>query len=154
MSRENLEGMYLNAHIRDLLDGQFKDATRCSHDTAAAEEHCSEDHGGGVQPYASPKQAVGVNGAGGVGGGSAGADPTLEALKGSLEQAKKMFESAQKALDTYKSIHGESGAGKGLGNGAGGGCGVTSREMSGEMGGDTAGTDVQVFAGGIVNVGV
>lgn len=214
MTNEQLEGMYLNSHIRELLEAQNKDKTLCTHGIEGLEQFCSKGHGSGVKPF-SVEKVVSVNGAGSVGGivskgldensdktkpssvekgvndaGSAGdtsgadgangktGDPTLRALKASLEQAKKVVESAQKALDIYQSIHGDgstifSGGGGSTGaalNGAGrngvgdralagemGGDtrhGVTSREMSGEMGGDTPSTVVQVFAGGIVNVGV
>jgi hypothetical protein len=83
-------------------------------------------------------------------------DAAEEALKASLKQAKKMVESAQNALDIYKSIHGESYSGTGQANGTGrsnaralaremGGDtrrGITSRALSGEMGGDTNGAHV------------
>jgi hypothetical protein len=57
-------------------------------------------------------------------------DATAEALQASLEQARKMVDVAQKALDTYISIHAENGN-------AGRQHGISSRELSGEMGGDT-----------------
>ncbi len=113
MKPEKLEGMWLNAHIRELL-----------------EERDAAVSGNGYAKGAN--RAVSGN----------GIDPTEEALKVSLEQARKMVDAAQNALDTYKSIH------SGLENGVGsrelsremGGDtrrGVTSRELSGEMGGDT-----------------
>ena len=61
-------------------------------------------------------------------------DVTAEALQASLEQARRMVEAAQKALDTYISIHSD---GIGPGNVQGRQNGVGSRELSGEMGGDT-----------------
>ena len=61
-------------------------------------------------------------------------DATAEALQASLEQARKMVEAAQKALDTYISIHSD---GIGPGNRQGSQNGAGSRELRGEMGGDT-----------------
>lgn len=66
-------------------------------------------------------------------------DATAEALQASLEQARKMVEAAQKALDTYVSIHSDAIGSRALSGEMGGDTrrGVTSRELSGEMGGDT-----------------
>jgi hypothetical protein len=69
-------------------------------------------------------------------------DATTAALQASLEQARKMVDAAQNALDTYISIHAgrENGVGSRALSGEMGGDtrrGVTSRELSGEMGGDT-----------------
>lgn len=137
MTKEQLEGIWLNAHIRELLDekltGGKSDAEKIggAHDKVARPDQVDEGHG--------------------QDGRSETEDATEEALKASLEQAKKMVESAQKALNIYKSLHGENGksvshiAGRnGIGSrelsGEMGGDtrrGVTSRELSGEMGGDT-----------------
>jgi hypothetical protein len=110
MSAAQLEGVWLNAHIRALLE---------------------ERDGVVVAP-------VSGNGTGSDGNGEP-KDETEEALKLALEQARKMVDVAQKALDTYKSVHGrnvedwvEIG-----GKGANRQYGVGSRELSGEMGGDT-----------------
>lgn len=70
-------------------------------------------------------------------------DDTESALRAALEQAKKTVDAAQRALDTYKSLHSANGASNGAAavNGKENGDekrrGVTNREMSGEMGGDT-----------------
>jgi hypothetical protein len=111
MSARDLEGVWLNPHIRRLLE---------------------------------ERDEVAVTGK--------GRDEVGDALRASLEQARKMLEAAQKAVDTYTPSQVDANAGKQLGkrrNGLGsremsgemGGDtrrGVTSREMSGEMGGDTS----------------
>jgi hypothetical protein len=213
MTNEQLKGMYLNAHIRELLEARNKDRSVSIDGIKGLEEVANKL--GGYNPEGhklkpvSVKKVVAVNGVNdadgsggavskgseengdktkpasvekgandsGAAGGAVGNDATLEALKASLEQAKMMVESAQKALDIYQSIHGDGSTTSGGGGGSNGAVvngagrsgvgdralaerggdtrhGVTSREMSGEMGGDTASTVVQVFAGGIVNVGV
>lgn len=82
-----------------------------------------------------------VNGTKEVENGTAGEnDLTEEALKSALDQARKMVDAAQKALDTYKSLHGRSSVDDLAGTGDKGAVrqnGVGSRELSGEMGGDT-----------------
>jgi hypothetical protein len=131
MTSQQLEGIWLNPHIRELLKDE--------------KAGLKNDVGEGRLPK-TPTSLL--NGQPGTIGKSR--DATEEALIASLEQAKKMVESAQKALDIYMSIHGETRAENGTARyGArsrevGGEMrgdtrrGVTSREMSGEMGGDTS----------------
>ena len=109
MSSEQLKGMWLNAHIRELL------------------EECDNS---------SKSHSHGNNGV--VSEGDGWKDPTAEALKASLEQARKMVDAAQKALDVYIEENQTRTDLSGGGKGTSGKNGVGSREMSGEMGGDTA----------------
>lgn len=109
MSARALEGMWLNPHIRHLLEERD-----------------------------------------GVANG--GRDEVADALRASVEQAKKMLDVAKKAMDKYAPVNGgadvkkevgkmRSGLGSREMSGEMGGDtrrGVTSRELSGEMGGDTA----------------
>jgi hypothetical protein len=123
MTSAQLEGVWLNAHIRALL----------------------EERDGIVAPISALSVA-----------GNGTEDETEEALKIALVQARKMVDVAQRALDTYTSIHGrnsqdtaeigrkganrQNGVGSRELNGEMGGDthrGVTSRELGGEMGGDT-----------------
>ncbi len=113
MSHEQLEGYWINAHIRSLLEER---------DSSSGSTVKKKGNG--------PIQEKGV-------------DATEEALKASLEQARRMVQAAQKALDSYISIYdpdadfGSSGHIR---------RGVTSREMSGEMGGDTFSNSVHSVA--------
>lgn len=242
MRKEQLEGMYLNPHIRELLDekklsedigaqavakiGEKKKGGKClcngakqisvvitvngdgdaiktapngidgleklCGDSNASKPIPSENSFSGTEKSGnfdhSVKNLLNENGVGGIekngsdinrakaapSNGSHGANSTAratieEALKACLDQAKKVVENAQKALDVYKSLHGEPSGGNNVGNGAGG-DGIGSRELSGEMGGDTrrgptsrelsgemggdTGTVAQVLASGTVNFDV
>ncbi len=116
MKPEQLEGVWLNAHIRALLEE--RDALQSENGVAAVS-------GNGTMPNGTISTTK---------------DATEEALKSALDQARKMVDAAQKALDTYKSIHGRSSVddlGGTEGKGANRQNGVGSRELSGEMGGDT-----------------
>lgn len=108
------QGYWLNAHIRSLLEERDEALS------GNGKAHLSLVNGGTKDP----------------------SDVTAAALQASLEQARKMVGAAQKALDTYISIHAarENGVGSRALSGEMGGDtrrGVTSRELSGEMGGDT-----------------
>ena len=111
MTSQQLEGIWLNAHIRELLEE--RDAA------------LTDGENGG--------EGVGVSGYNGV--------KAERALMANCLQASKTLERAQKALDVYRSVHGSGSAGlrnpEALGAGVGP-RGVTNREMSGEMGGDTS----------------
>jgi hypothetical protein len=128
MSSTQLEGMWLNAHIRSLLE-------ECSSSSSSV--------------TSTPESGIST---------PSSTDATEQVLREKLLLARKMVSAAQKALDTYTSLHGKGDAGAGTSghigkvreNGVGsralsgemGGDteirrGVTSREMSGEMGGDT-----------------
>ena len=125
MKPEQLEGIWLNAHIRALLEE--RDAVQAENGVAAVS-------GNGRMP----NEAVSL-----IGKGVDDVkvkDATEEALNSALDQAMKMVDAAQKALDTYKSIHGRSSVddlGSTGGKGANRQNGIGSRELSGEMGGDT-----------------
>jgi hypothetical protein len=102
--------MWLNAHIRSLLEEHSPSSTSVSSTT------------GNGTPVSTPIST----------------DLTEQALRENLLLARKMVTAAQKALDTYKSLHGKEDAG--AINGKDGKVrenGVGSRELSGEMGGDT-----------------
>jgi hypothetical protein len=111
MSTSQLEGMWLNAHIRSLLEEHSSSPTSVS-STA-----------GNSTPISTISST----------------DATEQALRENLLLAWKMVTTAQKALDTYKLLHGKEDAG--AINGKDGKVrenGVGSRELSGEMGGDTS----------------
>lgn len=126
MSEEQLEGMWLNTHIRRLIaerDGE--NGMRATHAKSNGTSMKSEN---GTTKFlsTSPEHSA--------------ADPTLNALLSSLAQARKLVESTQKALDTYKSLHlyeYENGMLSSSQKRAVRENGVGSRELSGEMGGDT-----------------
>ena len=93
MKPEQLEGVWLNAHIRALLEE--RDAVQAENGVAAVS-------GNGRMP----NEAISL-----IGKGIDDVkvkDATEEALNSALDQARKMVDAAQKALDTYKSIHGRS----------------------------------------------
>lgn len=98
MSAKDLEGAWLNPHIRSLLEEQEQ------------------------------QQQDGL-----TNGAAAARDEVGDALRASVEQAKKMLEVAQKAMDKYAPVNG-SDVKKDVGKARNG---LGSREMSGEMGGDT-----------------
>lgn len=90
MSSRELEGVWLNPHIRELLE---------------------------------ERESV-----------VAGRDEVGDALRATVEQARRMLEAAQKAMEKYAPTNGNNGAKKEIGKARNG---LGSREMSGEMGGDT-----------------
>jgi hypothetical protein len=113
MSPAQLEGMWLNAHIRSLLE---------SHSSPSSTPSLSSN-----TPTSTSNPSS--------------TDATEQALHENLLLARKMVTAAQKALDTYKSLHGKEDAGPIDGNdGEVRENGVGSRELSGEMGGDTTET--------------
>lgn len=126
MKKEQLEGVWLNAHIRSLLEER----------DGIPSDPALQPNPGSVSGNGTEKEEVEncVE-------GKAEKDATEEALQSALDQARKMVDAAQKALDIYKSLHGRSSiddlAGAG-GKGATRQNGVGSRELSGEMGGDTS----------------
>lgn len=111
MKKESLEGLWLNSHIRELL---------AERENTKVEEEKVQGNNFAVQKAK---------------------DPMHDVLKKALEQAKAVVEAAQKALDTYQSLHGrdpfENWVGKDGMKGRVRENGVGSRELSGEMGGDT-----------------
>lgn len=133
MSEAGLEGVWLNGHIRALLDEQKK--------APNGNGHAAPPSGAAILDAV--PEAV--------------ADPTAQALKDALLHAEKVVEAARIALLSYvKAVHAAGGNGyahaatHGLAfdnGGAEGGVlgsvrgnsrrGPTSRELSGEMGGDT-----------------
>ncbi|RFU25403.1 hypothetical protein B7463_g10943, partial [Scytalidium lignicola] len=133
MTKEQLEGYWINAHIRSLLEERNNSSSYASNVKNEAQPTSS----GNVELKKVDEKENGAVLEKEV-------DVTEEALKASLEQARKMLAAAQKALDSYISIHVENNdEGVALNSNGNLGCngrtrrGVTSREMSGEMGGDT-----------------
>ncbi|KAK6080463.1 galactose-proton symport [Seiridium cupressi] len=132
MTSEQLEGLWINGHIRELLEQKAIEVGNLS------------EKGNGT---AGSDQGV-------------TRDPTAQALKDALKQAEKVAEAARFALRSYvESSRGHTGEiGHEFGSGANAGNpssnaydaetltassehlrrGPTSRELSGEMGGDTA----------------
>jgi hypothetical protein len=129
MKPEQLDGMWLNAHIRSLLEERDSVPSTSLSSLALAPGSTEKEKG------------LAVSGAKEVENGTGGeSDLTEEALKSALDQARKMVDAAQKALDTYKSLHSRSSVDDLAGTGGKGAVrqyGVGSRELSGEMGGDT-----------------
>jgi hypothetical protein len=134
MKPEQLEGVWLNAHIRALIEERDSQVPMAEN-AVAASPVVGGLSGNDIQNgYGLVKEI-----SNGVRGAKLG-DATEEALKSALDQARKMVDAAQKALDTYKSLHGRSSADDLTGTGGKGAMrqnGVGSRELSGEMGGDT-----------------
>jgi hypothetical protein len=133
MSAEQLEGFWLNAHIRALLEERDVGAAQLAKSgtmitRVGAVLGNDTEANGTIKEIEKDIESSKLK------------DGTEEALKSSLEQARKMVDAAQKALDTYKSIHGRSSVddlGSTGAKGANRQNGVGSRELSGEMGGDT-----------------
>lgn len=150
MSAESLAGMFLNAHIRELLferDGLGKVAEgvvvglKDENGNGTSEHKNGNRNGIKKSEHKTPSQSFlalfdpQMNGAPHV---TTSSDPTIVALETSLAQARKLVDSTQKALDTYKSLHCHSDSEDGeTQKGAVRENGVGSRELSGEMGGDT-----------------
>lgn len=118
MTSEQLEGLWINGHIRELI----------------------EQKGGKLSENGNA--AVGASN-----GQAAIEDPTAQALKDALKHAEKVVEAAKYALTAYNDSVQSNGKGRFAngGNAPGSGPnagyahrGPTSRELSGEMGGDTA----------------
>jgi hypothetical protein len=128
MRKKELEGMYLNGHIRKLLEE--KDGVNGGSTNGTKLDGTKQEEG----------------------------DEMTKVFRTLVEQAKKALEAAEKALETYQTRSSttitdkrstrENGIGSRALSGEMGGdttniCegearrGVTSREMSGEMGGDT-----------------
>jgi hypothetical protein len=140
MTAEQLKGIWLNAHIRALLEERDAAAQLAENGVQSANgtKYKASEGEKGVENIA--KNAELMENEKPVENVADQKDAIEEALKLALQQAMKMVEAAQKALDTYKSIHGRSDSDD-LGTtdckGAVRQNGVGSRELSGEMGGDT-----------------
>lgn len=112
MAPKQLEGLWLNGHIRELKNEQAREE-------AEAGGHAVEKNGHrGNLPD-------------GVGGAD---DPTARALREALGHAEKVVDAARAALLGYV---GASSPSTGSLTAAAARRGPTSRELSGEMGGDT-----------------
>ncbi|KAK4166146.1 histone-lysine N-methyltransferase ash1 [Cladorrhinum sp. PSN259] len=122
MAPSQLEGLWLNGHIRELLrekQQQQQQQQKHSNNNASKKLNGHATNGWQTNGYTNGKKAAEDNN-----------DPTAIALRNALTQAEKMVEAARIALITYvdslESSH------EGLQR-----RGPTSRELSGEMGGDT-----------------
>jgi hypothetical protein len=148
MARQQLDGLWLNGHIRQLLEEREAQEQEQEQSGAAAEATKASENGGAVCSFQnSTDAAVGVE----------VSDQTAQALRDALAHAEKMVEAARFALASYVGVLQQrmqlGGLGKvNNGNGrfdaaasaaaevAAGSQrrGPTSRELSGEMGGDTS----------------
>lgn len=115
MAPSQLEGLWINAHIRELIERRDNPA-----------------------PTNGANGTNGVSSANGTNGAKA-ADETAEALSSAVQHADDAAAAARAALRCYLGASPANGA-----NGANGDLkagvkrrGVTSRELAGEMGGDT-----------------
>jgi hypothetical protein len=143
MKPEQLEGVWLNAHIRALLEE--RDAVQAENGIPAVSGNGTMPNGA-ISLIGKDVEDVEVKDAtenGTVEDTKNGTQhaKAKDATEEALDQARKMVDAAQKALDTYKSIHGRSSVddlGSTGGKGANRQNGVGSRELSGEMGGDTS----------------
>lgn len=121
MTAAQLEGLWLNGHIRELLEERDAAATNGANGINGS----SKLNGTNGKAAATPENGV---------------DLTAEALKDALDHAEQTVRSAKLALTAYLGS-----AATPVVNGLNGDAskaaaqrrGVTSREMSGEMGGDT-----------------
>ncbi|KAJ2906929.1 galactose-proton symport [Zalerion maritima] len=158
MPKEKMEGLWVNGHIREMLEEQGKSLSTSSKSGISGEIETSEN--GARSPAASSS-----NDATATGTPNASDDPTTVALKDALKHAEKVVEAARCALQAYMDQQNPTQAkvftktGKNGIKVSGGddneppekvlaekpievvagseNRGVTSRELSGEMGGDT-----------------
>ncbi|CAI4211587.1 unnamed protein product [Parascedosporium putredinis] len=136
MTAEQLTGIWLNSHIRELLEERDTAAAAAAAATTASNGQTNGHHANGTKTIA-PENGV---------------DQTADALRDALKHAEQVVQAAKTALATYLdsrtgSAYPAAAAADGNGavheNGEQNGKagmqrrGVTSREMSGEMGGDT-----------------
>ncbi|TVY40239.1 hypothetical protein LOCC1_G006762, partial [Lachnellula occidentalis] len=119
MQSQQLEGLWLNAHIRGLLEEQKQESDDAGKHVPAA------DSGIAVPAPAPMNQMNGHENA---------KDDMQTALTASLQQAEMLVEAAKHALATYVGQYGKPAQKEGVRDN-----GVGSRELSGEMGGDTIG---------------
>jgi hypothetical protein len=137
MTSAQLEGRWINAHIRSLLEER---------ESERPEQHEMEPDDS-YAPINSPNQSkineaeIPTRDPGELhtpDKDTPDTDPTHKALLFMLSQARTMVDTAQKALETYMSLHSDNFEGvNGVKVDGTMRRGVTSREMSGEMGGDT-----------------
>ncbi|KAK0615821.1 hypothetical protein B0T17DRAFT_619428 [Bombardia bombarda] len=142
MADAQLEGLWLNGHIRELLEERNSNKSTA---TAAAVSGKN-----GVSSNGTTAAAVSENGTTAASNGNGylplqgkdktaatavnGSDQTAQALHSAVEQAEKMVEAARHALVMYfRGLEGQQQQQEGALR-----RGPTSRELSGEMGGDTA----------------
>ncbi len=135
LSAAQLQGLWLNKHIEELLEEQHSTKTNGSNTSNGTQN--SSGTKSMLKSFGTPRK-----------------DVTLDALVANLELARKTVDAAQKALDTYRSIHVDAeplnpqnayttecfddyGMDTGPQVGAIRENGIGSRELSGEMGGDT-----------------
>jgi hypothetical protein len=154
MTPEQLKGIWLNAHIRELLEERDAAASSTSTpspspssaqttNSATAVTNGKTDNNGVVKKNGAAAPENGV------------VDQTADALRDALKHAEQVVEAAKTALATY--LESRTGSSYGVailssaeaanGNDVANGepnskagvqrRGVTSRELSGEMGGDT-----------------
>lgn len=165
MTLEQLDGLWLNGHIRELLEereAQKEQGRKQGQNggTAAAAATSNGRHGVVAAPARAPENGAFQNGTHHTPAAAAAApetvDQTVRALRDALAHAEKVVEAARLALVSYAGALQADGFGKANGNGNGHAFdsaattavaeasaglqrrGPTSRELSGEMGGDTS----------------
>ncbi|KAK4151035.1 histone-lysine N-methyltransferase ash1 [Chaetomidium leptoderma] len=131
MTLTQLNGLWLNGHIHELLEEREKGEKKKKQTTTngTSTVTAASNANGGVKASGNGVTANGTTTNGHI------TDQTALALalRDALSQAEKTVEAARRALDSYvddtASAHAPSGAQR---------RGPTSRELSGEMGGDTS----------------
>ncbi|TAQ85672.1 hypothetical protein B7494_g6016 [Chlorociboria aeruginascens] len=138
MQREKLEGMWLNVHIREMLEERDGDGLGKDVDRTARLSGGEELEGAAEKASSTGVETLNPHGKEHGGGANAsvrnGQNGIEKLLRDNLGQAKKFIEGAERALGMYLDGSG----GRMAENRDAGRRGVTNREMSGEMGGDTA----------------
>lgn len=155
MTSEQLKGIWLNAHIRELLEE--RDAAASSTSTSSPSPSSAQTTNGAAAVTNGKTDNNGVVKKNGTAAPENGVvDQTADALRDALKHAEQVVEAAKTALATYlesrtgSSSYGvavlssvEAANGSDVANGEPNSKagvqrrGVTSRELSGEMGGDT-----------------
>ncbi|KAL2127363.1 hypothetical protein VTI74DRAFT_10866 [Chaetomium olivicolor] len=154
MTPAQLEGLWLNAHIRELLEEREKGVKQVSGGVVNGKGVKSASENGAVKPAANGTPTTPNGHTAAV---SETADQTVQALRDALAHAEKVVEAARLALVSYvEALQAAGFGGKGHAKGGANGKvydaagpasveapagaqrrGPTSRELSGEMGGDT-----------------
>lgn len=140
MTDAQLSGIWLNGHIRELLEeqrGRGYDNTILSTSSTSTSLSTTTTANGSTTASSvnGDNNIEKLTGFGLVGGGQE-LDQTAQSLRDALTHAEKVVEAAKTALTSYIGAVNAKGAGNKVPEGAQR-RGPTSRELSGEMGGDT-----------------
>jgi hypothetical protein len=126
MTKDQLSGLFLNAHIRNLIDERDGLVLKSA-------DHLLASNDKNLTNFSRPLPTPAASGT----STPAQVDATEASLRAKLYEARKQVDAAQKALDDYKSSSSDAEVGDEDG-GVSLRHGVSSRELSGEMGGDTS----------------